>query len=342
MTIDYPVTFVFAEDLSGWQDVVNADLPALPDSEPARYPHAAHALTIQTYIHLKRRGNNVRLDNRFPNDGVCVVYYTHASLRMMPYNSYIVAFPGDRSWVDIAHHWIMMNPGAAKDGPNRHFIPQWPQTGLIPRDPSRGERMETVGYLGAEGHLYPEFRTESFRRELAALGLRLVTKGEDCWHDYSDVDVVLAVRHLPAFMWKGKSACKLVNAWHAGCPALLSPEPGYRMQRRSELDYLEVSTPEEALAALRSLKSNPDRYRQMVENGKKRAQEFSIDAISEQWEQLLTGPVRAGFERWRAGIPGVRQLSRAMRFGVCAARQRFNRWSFERSVRDSGIAPKSA
>jgi len=43
----------------------------------------------------------------------------------------------------------------------------------------------------------------------------------------------------------------------AGCPALLGPEAGYREQRRSELDYLEVCTMEDALAALKRLKNDP-------------------------------------------------------------------------------------
>jgi hypothetical protein len=47
------------------------------------------------------------------------------------------------------------------------------------------------------------------------------------WHDYSTDDLVLAVRDLTEKDALVKPASKLVNAWIAGVPALLGPEPAF-------------------------------------------------------------------------------------------------------------------
>jgi hypothetical protein len=84
-----------------------------------------------------------------------------------------------------------------------------------------------------------------------------------------------------------KPATKLYNAWLAGVPAILGPEQAYRELRRSDLDYLEVKNVPEALAAVDRLIREPALYAAMVENGKRRAEEFTIDAIRKRWVDLL-------------------------------------------------------
>ena len=74
------------------------------------------------------------------------------------------------------------------------------------------------------------------------------------WADYSDVDLVLAVRP-PIGTHTDKPASKLYNAWRAGVPALLGPEPAFRELYTDTLDYVEVSTVDEALAAIDRLRA---------------------------------------------------------------------------------------
>ena len=164
-----------------------------------------------------------------------------------------------------------------------------------------------VTYKGAAENLHPDFLTHHWQRDLADLGLTFVVDApigpEDervrglgssievgspsNWHDYSSADVTLAVRPDARHRYRHKPAVKLINAWRAGTPALLGPEPAYRELRRSKLDYLEVSTRDEARVALSRLLEEPDLFAEMIENGRRRAEEFSVASITERWETLL-------------------------------------------------------
>ncbi len=96
----------------------------------------------------------------------------------------------------------------------------------------------------------------------------------------------------------------MYNAWLAGVPALLGPERAYRALRRSELDYIEVGGCDEAEAAIKRLRADPHLYQQMIDNGRKRAEEFTVRRITEHWKALLLDilPARANephVVRWR-------------------------------------------
>ena len=173
----------------------------------------------------------------------------------------------------ICAHTIVQNPHNAI-APTEHLIQHWPQPGLLSRLPGRGDRVERIVFKGADYNLWEPFAGAEFRQALAMLGVefRIDSWPEDrrqCrWHDYQDTDLVLAVRNLTEMDYYIKPASKLINAWHAGTPALLGPEPAFQALRRSELDYVEIRTPEEAVQAVRRLKEDPKLYRTMVENGR--------------------------------------------------------------------------
>jgi len=110
---------------------------------------------------------------------------------------------------------------------------------------------------------------------------------ETNWNDYSDTDVIVAMRKDLSNPYTKKPASKLINAWLAGVPAILGPEQAYRELRRSMLDYIEVAAAEEAAVALARLKSDPELYGAMVENGRRRAEEVMADECAKTWEALL-------------------------------------------------------
>src|SRR5262249_29736407 len=149
---------------------------------------------------------------------------------------------------------VIVQSNVKPDSDRRRFVPLWPQPGLLPRDPARGERVETVAYFGREGALPPWFREPLFVNELAQCGVRFEIR-HDAWHDYREVDLVLAYRLETPSMLEVKPATKLYNAWLAGVPALLGEEPAYRALRQSDLDYVPVASAGEAVAAVRALKS---------------------------------------------------------------------------------------
>ena len=207
-------------------------------------------------------------------------------------------------------------------GPTDDFIPHWPQPGLIPRDPARGRRIETLCFKGSETNLYEPFRSPAFREELQSCGLELQYDVKENagpadpprWHDYSSTDLVLAVRDATEVDLKIKPASKLVNAWLAGCPALLGPEPAFQALRRGELDYFEVREPKDVLAVVAKLRDSPSLFEAIVRNGTARAAEFSHQRVTECWHRLLSGPAARDFSALRSKRGSVHRARRWVRF----------------------------
>ena len=298
-----------------WRDLAERAQPPAPGEIADRMRGGRNAWVLQTYLWLRRRGLAAELSTRCVPDALCVVHYDDLRARDLAAGSSLLGARGDRPPMLLADQQVVQTPLLA-NGVSSHFVPNWPQPGLLARAEERAVRVERVGFVGRERNLAPEFRSPEFRRELAQRGFALVVR-EDRWWDYRDLDAILAVRTASPAKLRTKPASKLVNAWHAGCPALLGPEPAFEARRLSSLDYLAVATPPEALAALRRLREEPGLYAAMVENGRRRAREFSVEAIAARWEDLLAGPVAEDFERWRRAPPRARWL----RFAVRAAQQ---------------------
>jgi hypothetical protein len=126
-------------------------------------------------------------------------------------------------------------------------------------------------------------QTDGFLAKLHALGIEFhqMHKGE--WVDYSQVDILVAVRDVPLSVLKRKPYAKLVNAWLAGIPIILGKESAYRALRKTNLDFFEAENEEEVLAAVTSLVQSTQLYRDMQKNAQNRATEFSVNKISQAW-----------------------------------------------------------
>lgn len=223
---------------------------------------------------------------------------------------YVLACRGDAHQPALANFWLEQNE--TRGVSLRHsWVQFWPQPGLIARDHARGLLVENLAYKGDVANLDAQFRSVGFLAALHERGVNFqldmldatITSTKNSgtsanWHDYQTTDVILAVRNLTEYDASGKPASKLINSWLAGVPALLGPEPAYRKIRRSPLDYIEVRSPVDVLDAISQLKSAPELYRRMVENGRLRAQEFCIEQTMARWLDVLNGPVRDSFLKW--------------------------------------------
>jgi len=339
-----PVHFVLMARRAQWQDLMGGQPPASADAMAARFVECADCWVAQTYVQLRRRGVAVTFSDRYERDAVNVVSRSELKIRDWPARHFVVGVQHDKSRPAICDQRVVQNEINVWDARVDHFVPHWPQPGLIRRDPARGARLENLCFKGARTNLYDAFRSDAFLAELAKLGMKLVFDIKDNaerqphrWFDYGECDAVLAVRDATAEDLKLKPASKLVNAWRAGAPALLSPEPAYRALRRGPLDYFEVSTPAEALAALRRLRDEPWLYAAMVDNGLRRGATFSPDAVARRWHDVLGGPVATAFGRWRRWR-GVLMPVRWAAFPFqCLKHKRFDRQY--RAVRDVGHRP---
>ena len=291
----HPVVFFLADE---------PDIHAIgtldPDRDLRHFRHGERSWVAQTFLRLRAAGFPVILTDIPPERGMVVFHAKHkhelARAAVGRPELVFVAIRADNSSALLADFEVLQN-GRFEDGRRRFTIPFWPQPGLISRDPGRGSRIETVGYIGLEENLHPDFRTDSWPRQLAALGIEWVCRrtrframGDPAlidWEDYSRIDVVLTVRPTCRELEFAKPASKLVNAWRAGAPALVGAEYACREIRLSDDDYIEVRCQTDAIVALSRLKRDPGLYSRMVINGRRRAAEFTHEALVDRWAQLL-------------------------------------------------------
>jgi glycosyltransferase involved in cell wall biosynthesis len=276
-----------------------------PDRDWRELQTGERAWILQTWLRLRRAGHPVELSGIAPEDGL-VVFHSKQAKELLRQRSrlrgaILVAARADNREPLIADYEILQN-GFFADGRRRFFVPHWPQAGLLPRDPARGERIERIAYKGFAANLHPSFRTPDWTGFLAREGIEWAVdavefdgrnRRELDWPDFRTIDLVLAVRPDERKARRSKPATKLVNAWLAGVPALLGPELAYRELRRSELDYLEVASVAEAREAVLRLRRDPRLYRAMVENGRQRGAEFTAAALVPRWAELLFATIPA-------------------------------------------------
>jgi hypothetical protein len=285
---------------------------------------------LQTFVQLHHAGAPVRITASAPASGIVVTHsdYVERLLAEAPSagNLTIVSARADRPPQIYADIEIVQNQSSVRDF--QIFIPSWLQPGLIARHSDRGTRVENIAYVGAQKQLHADLAGDDWIAALARRGLawdpRTVAYGGNDrlysahrWNDYSAIDVIVALRPTVTWGESSKPAAKLINAWAAGVPAILSPELPYRELSRSPLDYLEARTGVEALAALDRLRSDPSLYRAMVEHGFERAREFQTGCLLDRWADALwrTVPMRTrgGAYRLAARFRGYRAYGRRMR-----------------------------
>ena len=297
MPTEPAITFVHPQ-ADAWRDWAEQPVPPDPDEASERFRTGRDHTITHYFLRLKRRGHSVSLAARFTPGAICVAHCDDLDVRRLPINSFVVAIQNDRFAPSLCELRVVPNELQARSWRDFH-LPYYTQCGLIPRDPARGTRVQRVAFFGIAKNLASEYQSHAFLGELARRGVEFDMRERD-WHDFSNVDVILAVRtdYSAAFL-KHKLALKLFNAWTAGVPALLGPEPAYQAQRRSDLDYIEVFTPEEALAAIDRLQGERVLFGAMVRNGLDRADALRHDRVTDAWEAFLYGPCVAVFDKWR-------------------------------------------
>jgi hypothetical protein len=297
------VNFV-SKSRSRWDDLLTSEDPARSLQEvPDRVILHEDMAIIQTYVNLRSAGLDVALVESPVAAEINVASSIDLGVRDYSPEAFVVAFRADWARPFLSNVTLTMNSGIATRR-NEFMMPHWVQTGLIPRDTTRGDRMERLVFKGELVNLDQRFAMSDFARDLAAFGVTFRAESYDPvlkrsnWHDYSGVDAVLAIRSITALELSTKPAAKLVNAWAAGVPAILGKEPAFRELRLSELDYLEASTPDEVIDAVRRLATDAALYRAMIERGTERAAAYTNQRMVERWRDMLGGPVYSEYQRW--------------------------------------------
>ncbi len=246
---------------------------------------------LQTYLYLKDAGLPVQIVQHLPSQGVIVTHFDCVDYGFRPSRDQtLVIMLVDREVAHPhAHLHVTHNPVQRLPyGMSHAYMPPWPQIGLIPRDPSRGDRFERVGYFGDALNLDPTLSEGSFRERVSALGLELCVPAPGRWHDFSSMDAIIALRKAGrdnAFL--NKPSLKLFNAWLAGVPAILGHESAYRHAGRPGVGYIEATSADDLIRGLEKLQHEPATRQGIVRFGRQAVTDFEPARTVERWSRLI-------------------------------------------------------
>lgn len=262
----------------------------------------AEAWIYRTWLELCRFTCRTELVHEMPGAGCVVALSGTIPLDYQPPEGlFLVAVVADGSPHPAAHLQILQNPAHALRLRRSVFMPHWPQPGLVGRDAGRGGRFERAAFFGAGANLAPELRAPAWEKLLAKeTGLEFELRGPEKWHDYSDVDAVIAIRSFRKGRQLRKPATKLYNAWLAGVPFIGGADSAYAHEGREDRNYLVAATPDQLLAHLRKLKCDDGLRAALVAEGKKRSMHYTDEAIAARWRKLVEETLPAAARR-RAG-----------------------------------------
>lgn len=273
---------------------------------------------LQTYCFLKHFGFDVKISKTLPDDGVLVFHRRNKNAlfkedRKKINKLILVGCRGDLHDIIVPDFELLQNSYFA-DYERRFHMPHWPMPNIIPRDPKRGNQIKRIAFKGFSTQLHPDFRTQAWLDFLAAHDIEWVqndvqfthtgeSKFDDSvWADYSDIDLVIAVRPERNELHTNKPALKLYNAWHAGVPVLLGYEYAYREIGISGEDYIEVNNIEDAKQGILNLLENPEAYQSMREKGMEKAHLYTHEAVFRAWvhffEQTLPEKISIRRQQW--------------------------------------------
>jgi hypothetical protein len=301
-----PITFYLppAGD-TPWPETIEAYWPWM-QAQQIKYP-GPESWILQTYLHLKAAHFPCQLSGQMPDRGIIVAHrYAFKNTQKPNPTQLFICARDDKFIHPYAQHHIVQNARQTQRLSiaalwRSTYMPLWPQIGLIPRDPARGSRFETLTYLGDPDSLAPELKNPAWPARLKALGVQWQVNADTAtWSDYSATDAILAIRSFDGQPHHHKPASKLLNAWLAGVPAILGAESAYQNERRSPDDYLEAATVAAAFAAIKGLKEDPARRQRLINQGHQRAQEISATALRNRWINFLTGPATEQYHVWGA------------------------------------------
>jgi hypothetical protein len=315
------VAFVVRALRTEWPHIARLQESDL-DREHQRFRRGIENWIVQGYLRLRRPLEalccEVAITDRFEPGAICVAHRDDLNRYANPlHRCFVVGVRADRPPVRVAEVEVVQNP-LQLDAPRARFIPHWPQPGLLPRDPARGARVERAVYFGRDKSVPAWYREAGFIDALAALGVALDVRDTD-WNDYRGADLLLAHREETPSMLATKPASKLVNAWLAGVPAIVAPEPAFMALRRSDLDFIVTADARGTREAVEALARRPQLHRAMAANGLRRGAEFTVERLRERWIAFFRDEVIPEFLRWRAE---TRPLVRRVRFVVALSRQK--------------------
>jgi len=262
------------------------------------------------YLMLKNQGMDVGICRDYPPAGIFVIH--KGNVRKFVWNPglFVVSLQWDYPRDDRGQVHLVSNIHKTTNAslgwldrfsfPGRQcYLPPVTHPVIIPRNPEHGNRFENITFIGDPKNLDEAFRTDAFKAQIAALGMKfIITSDPHKMSDFSNVDAVIAIRKIGRVI-SNKPPTKLINAWRGGVPSVLGCEIGFREARKNEYDYIEVDSVEDVINALTRLKNDVGFRNEMIANAKRRAAPFSAEEQQQIWVGFFKDTVVPAYHDWQ-------------------------------------------
>lgn len=282
---------------------------------------AVESWIYQSWNTLVLRGHDVKLAHTMPADGIVIAFSgTLPDGFTAPPGVFLAAAVADGLPHPGAHVQILQNKTHARRLPGSIYMPHWPQPNLLPRDPSRGDTFRTACFFGDLANIEPRLASTKWRQDLRErTGLEFIIRTQECWHDYHDIDAVVAIRDFHGEPQIHKPATKLYNAWLAGVPFIGGTDSAFQAEGTPGEDYLIARNAEELTQHLQLLARAPELRRRLVEAGRIRAKDFTRESATKRWEHLVLEELPARAAAWNSLTPPAKRIRTLARRCVLSA-----------------------
>lgn len=294
------------------------------------------AWIAQTYFHLKNAGCSCEITDTLDQKGIVIADRdTLGNTAQFLDNTMLICTKSDREYHPSAHIHVVHNPQDYQHNYNSfwnpYYIPHWPIPNVIARNQKRKFQVENIAYIGSRSQLAEELKSQYWMESLSVLGCKWMPIFEvNKWNDYTNLDVIVAARSFNNNQYINKGFIKLLNCWHGEVPAILAPESSFVAVRKSDLDFLSINSIDDAIEAVKYLKTDTNFYSKMLNNYQKRKQEFTTDKILEQWINFWKTIVSKHYQKWLS-IPSYQKkylfTQRVLSLKSCRMKQRFKKFS---------------
>lgn len=253
---------------------------------------------LQSYHILSNRSTlSVQCSNKILPGFINIIHSDQLLQQRGNASEFIVCVRADYPGRRWAHYHLVQNKNQL--GLNSSYLPHWVQPGLIKRDVNRKE-VRRVAYAGEAFNGNLAGTVDTWKQLLAPHNIEFVTLEAGTWHDLSSIDILLGIRSFDAQPHNTKPPTKLFGAWHANIPFIGGHDSAFKQVGQPGEDYLLVTTPDEAIAAILKLRDNPALYNKLVQNGQQKAALYTEKTIAQDWVEVLTGPVMERHQEWQA------------------------------------------
>lgn len=280
----------------------------------------------RTYFELNKISNKpfeMILTDEIPNEGIIFFHkgYFKKNLKPSKYQ-YFVCAQADHGRHKYAQMHIAQNPCQILNfRTNRRtfsdllfpfacnkYIPNWRQQNLIPRLTTRGHKVENVYFFGRKIN-FIDGNVDRLYNDLKLLGLNLILDyNASNWSNYSNADIVLAIRDFNNHPFYHKPFAKIVNALSANTIVITSSESSTNFFKKKYFHNLPfVNSYDELIHLLKRIKSNPERYFNDVQLIQPFIKQFEDHNNSMNWIKLFELSVD-NYKKWHSSSDNIRKL----------------------------------